>query len=167
MQQVLNLPEVETVLGDRCQYGQESKDGEPVRKCTRWMSNSTCILRALSKRCYGRGGACSRRKGGRHREVSGAEIKRSQEYPFELCKAILLGCRRQLVEDGRLVLGVAGVQRYEERMTDKQLEAAVRRVVDFEEDRTEREDLVELNSAEQQTEFRDALTGQVLVPELV
>jgi len=73
------------------------------------------------------------------------------------------------MEDGRLTLGVAGIQRFEEKMTDRQLEAAIRRVVDFEETIGGDDDTspVELNGAEQQTEFRDALTGQLLVPELV
>ena len=72
-----------------------------MKKLTRWLSNSPRVLHALSRRCTGRGGACSRPEGGRHRPVEDALARASQVYPFALCKATLMGCRRQLIDDGR------------------------------------------------------------------
>ncbi len=86
MQEVMEAEHVDSVVGDRCMYGQEARDGSPVRKATKWMSNSPWVLKALSARCAGRGGACSREQGGEHVTVSGAEARRSQEFPFQLCK---------------------------------------------------------------------------------
>ena len=151
---------VSTVIGDRCQYGQSAKDGAPVKKPTRWMSNSPRVLEALGQRCAGRGGNCSRAEGGEHVTVAGSEARRSQVFPFTLCKAILTGFRTQLVDDGRLVLGVAGIQRPEEDLSDAQLERIARRTVVS-------EDGVELFKVVENQEFRDALTGQLLQPDLV
>ena len=95
-----------------CMYGQETEHGEPMKKPTKLLTNSPFVQRALSRRCTGRGGACSRPKGGRHRAVEGSWAKKSQIYPFDLCKAILLGCRRQLEEDGRLVLGIVVIKHW-------------------------------------------------------
>ena len=47
---------------DQCQYGHEDEDGRPIKKATRWMSNSPMILESISQRCNGKGGKCS--KGG-------------------------------------------------------------------------------------------------------
>jgi len=55
VKQVMQLPGVDAVVGDRCQYGQEA-DGEPVRKATRFMSNSEEVLKRVKKRCQGRDG---------------------------------------------------------------------------------------------------------------
>ena len=93
---VLGLEGVETTISDRCQYDQESRDGEPMKKATRWMSNAAEVLRALSRRCTGRGGMCSRPRGGNHRVAEGSHTRGTQVYPFALCKAILQGCRNQL-----------------------------------------------------------------------
>ena len=49
--------------------------------------------------------------------AEGRVCKESAVYPFEFCKAILMGCRRQLVMDGRLVVGIIGIQRREEEMS--------------------------------------------------
>ena len=131
-----------------------------MKKPTRWLSNSPCVLQALSRRCQGRGGLCSRPQGGHHVTVSGKESRRSQFFPFEVCKAILAGFRKQLVEDGRLVIGVAGIQRPEEDLSDVQLERIARRTVVA-------EDGKELFKVAVDEEFRDSLTGQLLQPELV
>ena len=42
-------------------------------------------------------------------------------YTFALCKAILQGFRNQLRVDGRLVLGIVGMQRPEDKMSDVEL----------------------------------------------
>ena len=160
VEEIKELEHVETVVGDRCQYGQESRDGDPVKKATRWMSNSQEVLRMLSRRCAGHNGHCSRPSGGEHVTVAGSEAKRSQIFPFTLCKAILTGFRKQLIADGRLVLGVAGVQRPEEDLSDAQLERIVRRSTAVLEG-------VELHHIKADEEFKDAITGQALDPGMV
>ena len=93
--------------------------------------------------------------------VAGSEARRSQEFTPETCRAILQGFRRQLVYDGRLSLGIVGIQRPEEKLTDVQLGRIVgRHAGEFHED-------VDVLVAEASGEFVDALTGQPLVPELV
>ena len=158
--EIKELENVDTVVGDRCQYGQESKDGHPVKKATQWMSNSPEVLKALSQRCTGRNGQCSRPAGGDHVTVAGSEAKRSQVFPFAICKAILTGFRKQLIDDGRLVLGVAGVQRPEEDLSDAQLEKLARRSMIM-------EDGVEIHKIRVDEEFKDAITGQALDPGMV
>ncbi len=68
-------------------------------------------------------------------------------YTFQLCKVILQGFRNQLVADGRLVLGVVGVQRPEETLEDWELERMCARSLNI---------LVELNEAHGEEEFKDA-----------
>ena len=51
--------EVTTIVTDQCQLGQRDKNGGPIKKPTRWMSNSAHILGALDVRCSGKGGGCS------------------------------------------------------------------------------------------------------------
>ena len=92
----------------------------------------------------------------------GRVCKESAVYPFQRCRAILMGCRRQLVADGRLVLGIIGIQRPEEQMTDAQLLAMVTRQAIFEDDA---DPLLAVGGDE--VEFRDAITGQPLDPALV
>jgi hypothetical protein len=86
-----------------------------------------------------------------------AMCKKSQEYSFELCKAILMGCRRQLIDDGRLMVGVVGIQRAEESLSDTQLITIANLHCD--------ED-VELMAATEEM-FADSLTGQPLDPEMM
>jgi len=82
IQELLSQPGVETAVCDRCQYGQEDdRSGDPVKKPTKWMSNSQCIRESLEKRCTGQGGACSRTKGGAHRTATGRVCKESAFYP--------------------------------------------------------------------------------------
>ena len=85
---------------DQCQYGQQTLKGDPMKKPTALMSNGEEILKALDKRCSGRGGRCSRRRGGDHVMVEGKLARLSAVYPFEMCRAILVGCRNQLYADG-------------------------------------------------------------------
>ncbi len=159
---------VSTVIGDQCQYGQQTTDmAEPILKPTKWMSNSEEILKMLGRRCNGRQGWCSRPQGGKHRVCSGRHTRLAAVYPLRLCKAILYGCRNQLREDGRYVVGLIGMQpKMEDGMTDAALERRVRRLWNI-----EVEESVEIlkapRDATQQEVFRDDLTGQPLVPELV
>ena len=160
IQAVLNNEGVETVVMEQCQYGLEAEDGSPIRKSTKWMTNSPRIREMLSRRCLGKDGRCSRKLGGHHRAVSGrATCRRAQEYSFELCRAILMGCRRQLIDDGRLVVGVIGIQRPEEGLSDKQLINIAYLHLDV--------DVDILAGAVDDKGFVDSLTGQPLNREMV
>ena len=163
VQTVMALDGVRRVVGDQCQYGQQSADGVAIKKPTGWMSNSEELLKALSRRCGHRElGRCSRPKGGQHQICSGSRVTRAAAvYPMKLCKAILVGCRNQLRHDGRLTLGIVGIQHDPfDDMSDLQLERRAERLLAFAiHDSTEQ--------AEKEKVFRDDLTGQVLVPALV
>ena len=54
--------------------------------------------------------------------MSGPVAKKSQVYPEGLCRAILRGCRKQLIDDGRLTLGIVGIQYPERGMSDANLQ---------------------------------------------
>ena len=144
---------------DQCQYGFASEPGEPMQKPTKWMSNAPCVISRLEKRCQGRGGACSKATGKRHTVIQGRALcRRAQECPFAQAKEIPMGCRRQLIEDGRLVLGVAGVQRLEENMPEIALLNFVLKYADEDPE-------VQLASVAEQ-QFVDSITGQPLNAEL-
>ena len=100
IQRVKGLPGVDVVVGDQCQYGQRSQAAErPVKKPTRWMSNSPHLLESLGIRCHSGGGFCSA-TGTRHWPCTGTTARQAAIYPFQLCKAILTGFRAQLGADG-------------------------------------------------------------------
>ena len=165
MQQLMKDDRVQRSVGDQCQFGQQSHLGDPVKKPTGWLSNSPEILKALSKRCCGRGGVCSRRGGGRHVIAAGRVAREAAVYPFRLCRAILQGCRNQLLRDGTLQVGMYGLQgvfeedqtRYYDHFTGAVLEGtdvvAAERVF----------------SVQQQAHesYKDSVTGQPLRAELV
>ena len=156
IEDVLAHEDVECVVGDRCQYSQEDNDGNPVKKPTKFLSNCPEVLRSLSRRCKGQGGNCSRFGGGTHVPAAGSVTAGTAIYTFALCKAILEGFRNQMRADGRLVIGVVGVQRPEEHMSD----IALMRIC-----RAHGAD-VELNAAETKGVYTDAITGQKLDPDL-
>lgn len=157
---VLQCKGVDLVTGDRCQYGQEDDKREPVKKPTKWLSNSQEVLKQLSRRCNGREGRRSRRAGAVHSVVQGSTTKRTAIYTPELCRAILRGFRNQLVMDGRLILGTVGIQRPEEKMSDKEL----LHVAGYYGRTTYGCCNVESETGET---FHDAITGQPLRPDLV
>ncbi len=111
---LLAVPSVERVQADQCQYGAEAQRGRfrgmPIMKPTGFMTNSPRILQALSRRCTGAGGECSRRRGGRHTLCSGSVAKDAAKYPRELCRAIIKGATQQLRDDGMLKNGCFGIQ---------------------------------------------------------
>ncbi len=156
---------VQRSVGDQCQYGQQSHLGDPVRKPTGWMSNSPEILKMLSKRCAGRRGECSRRAGGRNATAAGRLAREAAVYPFRLCRAILQGCRNQLLRDGTLKTGMYGLQgvfeedqtRYYDHFTGAVLEGenlvAAERVFAVQQKMHEG--------------FKDSVTGQPLRADLV
>jgi len=174
IKEISEMQGVQHVVGDQCQYGQ-AYEGEPVRKPTGWLGNSPEVAKTLVKRCTGQGGACSRRQGGWHRSCSGPVAKAAQVYPRRLCEAILQGFRSQMIADGRLVLGVVGLQMPEEQIEGRTLEQACAAARDpmiklqahALEASAERPS-IELNAAKKDEEaFRDAITGQPLRAEMV
>ena len=100
VRRIMQIDGVRVSNADQCQYNATTKAGEPLKKPTRFMTNSSCIADALSKRCPGRGGVCSR--GAVHALCNGQRAKDAAIYPFELCRAILVGFRNQMIADGRL-----------------------------------------------------------------
>ncbi len=144
---------VDTVIGDQCQYQQEAGTGAPVKKPTKWMSNSPEVLKQLCKRCSGRGGLCSRPQGGAHRLCSGHVSRMAAVYPFELCRAILVGCRNQLQKDGIFVAELVGMHAPEEILDILELETNVEQIFNV--------------RVQGKARYRDEITGQPLIPELV
>ena len=84
-------------------------------------------------------------------------------YPEKLCRAILMGCRRQLIEDGRLVLGIVGIQYPEREASDRDLEKMCARAASSE---VENMEVLKLKGAVAAT-FKDSITGQTLRTDLV
>ena len=159
--------DVERVVGDQCQYGQADEFDNPVRKATGWMTNSPCLREALSQRCTGMHGYCSRHKGGRHRTVSGRLAREAAVYPFVLCKAILKGLQKQLRRDGLVQDHVYGIQPLWEE------EAVTTTYRDFETGTLlsaveyKHMEGVFATQAKCAEKFIDGMTGQPLDPELV
>ena len=90
--QLLSSDGVGKVEMDQCQLGQSDSAGSPIRKPTQWMSNGQHVVKALHKRCPGRGGWCQQGKAWkRHRPCYGAVAKAAAIYPFKMCRAILEG----------------------------------------------------------------------------
>ncbi|MDP7318828.1 MAG: hypothetical protein QGH12_11695, partial [SAR324 cluster bacterium] len=191
IQELMNMESVMTVIGDQCQYGQANDRDEPIRKATRWMSNSPAVLKQLSQRCLGRDRRCSRPKGGTHALCSGMTARRAAAYPLKLCKKILQGCHNQLRLEVRLQPGTVGIQpnftvAEKERaetgeaeglpMEELSLEhAPVELLNALRECNLTPQLLVDMcspcpvltNPVDMGEQFRDAITGQLLRPELV
>ena len=123
VKELLARDDVQLGEADQCQYGAEAvhgKDiGKPLKKPTGFMSNAPELVKALSKRCSGRNGQCSRAKGGTHTPTSGRTARDSERYSDELCRAILHGMRQQMRSDGILQPGCYGLQAREEEQQEK------------------------------------------------
>ena len=149
MEELMKIPGVELTHGDQCQYGARVArgplKGRPVKKPSGFLSNSRCLSRALSRTCSGTKGACSR--GGQHAQCSGRIAREAAIYLRELCQAVIKGIVEQLKEDRLLKSGCFGVQ-----------------VPDDEE---EIESLCQEASTGYSGKFKDDITGQVLLDELV
>ena len=103
VRRVADSENVDTVVVDQCQYGQCDGDGNPIKKPTRWMSNSPHILRSLSARCTGRGGWCSGTNAlKKHIPASGRIARDAAIYQFQLCRATLEGLREEMISRGRM-----------------------------------------------------------------
>jgi hypothetical protein len=64
------------------------------------MTNAPELAKELTNRCSGRGGSCSRPEKGTHTQCRGKTARMAAIYHFKLCRAILVGFRRQLKADG-------------------------------------------------------------------
>jgi hypothetical protein len=156
VRETMAMPGVDSEWGDQCQYGQEAGTGSPVKKPTRWMSNSPAILAKLRAKCHGKRGNCSRPGGGQHSSCIGRTARTAAIYPLKLCKAILQGCHAQLREDGRILVGHVGIGPREcDSWCDAKLEAKVEKLWK-----------VQIHK-EGPEEYKDSVTGQPLIPSLV
>ena len=149
--ELLEVPGVELVHTDQCQFGAEARrggrKGSPVKKPTGFLTNSPALARTLARRCEGQRGSCTRPKGGSHVICEGVVARDAAVYPRELCRAVLRGITAQLREDRRLQPGCYGLQ----ALNDD--EEAVRSALGPEQGFSGK--------------YRDDLTGQVLKDTLV
>ena len=148
---LMKIDGVERVIGDQCQYGAEVQRGRlrgaPVLKPSGFLSNSPRIREALSQRCKGTRGSCSRPQGGKHVVLEGSLTKDAAVYPRKLCQAVLRGCAAQLRDDRRLKPGCFGIQALD--------------------DEEEIHDNLYGKEQGYSGEYKDDLTGQVLRDDLV
>ena len=75
VQEILAMKGVLRVVGDQCQYGQQTDQGHPLKAPTGFISNAPELLNHLSNRCFGKHGIRSRTTGGKH---SALERKRGE-----------------------------------------------------------------------------------------
>jgi hypothetical protein len=147
---------VEKATCDQCLYGSSAENGESVEKPTTFMTNAPELAKELRNRCQGRGADCSRPEGGSHAQCRGKTARMAAVYHFKLCRAILVGFRRQLQKDGICKDGFIG-------MMEKDLEPQQLPVLSFTNNHGESLN-VQIDSGEI---FTDDLTGQLLDPVLV
>ena len=76
------------MICDQCIFGQATESGDPVKKPTGFLTNSTEIAVTLAKRCEGRDGRCGRPAGGYHAPCIGKVAQRAAIYHDQLCEAI-------------------------------------------------------------------------------
>ena len=120
------------------------------------MSNAEELTKELTARCHGKNSQCGRPEGGTHKQCRGKTARLAAMYRLTLCRAILVGFRRQLQHDGKCRDGFIG-------MLDSGLK------------RCEKAPMLQIGYGDQMFEvkvdnkpiFRDDLTGQVLDPVLV
>ena len=101
MQELEKESGVLTSVIDQCMYGSETPGSEPIKKPTRFITNSAEMIKQLSQRCLGKNGDCSRARGGTHQQCRGRIARMAAVYSFNLCRAILVGFRNQLRADGK------------------------------------------------------------------
>ena len=152
--------EVVTATCDQCLYGSEAPDGSPIKKPTTFMTNATELAGELGQRCQGRGGECSRRKGGSHAQCRGKVARMAAVYDFKLCRAILVGFRKQLQKDGLCKDGFTGM--LEASMEREETPLALPCMLLS----GKNGEVLKVQVSNSET-FRDDLTGQELDPQLV
>jgi len=90
------------VLSHMCAFGMEVEDNLGkglVKKPTGFMTNAPLLANRLSRQCKG---------DRRHIMILGGRSRRTEVYPDELCKEILVGLKDQMRKDGRLCAGGLG-----------------------------------------------------------
>ena len=109
------------------QYGSEvlvgKYKGQPIKKPIGFLSNGSKVLKALTQRCGGRDGLCTRKRGGKHALCSGRAARDAARYPPGLVKAIIRGIRDELHSRGVMKRGEFGMHAVDE---DVLLEAELR-----------------------------------------
>ena len=83
-----------------------------------FMSNSPVMLGHLNRRCFGKGGICTRPRGGVHAECMGKRAQRAAIFQEELCVTILRGLRDQLIQDGKMLNNEIGIMVGESAVED-------------------------------------------------
>ena len=149
-------PGVVKATCDQCQYGSKAEDGSPIKKPTAFLTSATEMANELRDRCQGRGGDCSRRQGGQHAQCRGKTARMAAVYDFKLCRAILVGFRKQLSKDGICRDGFVGM--LNARLEQESLEV-------FE--HIDPNGQIFHIHIEGEPIYRDDLTGQLLEPALV
>ncbi len=148
---LMSVEGVELIHADQCQHGAEVVTGimrgMPIKKATGFLSNAPRLLECLRRRCQGTGGACSRRKGGRHVTCEGRIARDAARYSKTLCKAIIKGMIKEMHYTGIARPGEVGLN----AVTD-----------DAEDERN-------MKGPEQgySGRYKDDITGQILNDELV
>ena len=90
-------------------YGQQTIEGQPIKKPTGFMGNCPALMKLLQKRCQGRHGMCSRHGGGQHQPCLGKIAQRAAIYHDKLCETVLRGLAQQLAQDRRIRPGEHGI----------------------------------------------------------
>ena len=151
IERLQEIPGVELVHADQCQYGAEVNigvhRGKPIKKPTGFLSNAPKLLEHLRRRCEGRGGECSRQKDGRHAICEGRIARDAAKYSRGLCKAMVRGMLAEMRHTGITRPGEIGLN----AVTD-----------DAEDERNLRGPEQGYSGA-----YRDDVTGQVLKDALV
>ena len=80
-----------------------------MKKPTGFLTNGKCITAALSRRCQGRDGRCSRPGGGNHAECNGKIAREAAIYPRALCRAMIRGIVKELKSRGIIREGEIGL----------------------------------------------------------
>ena len=87
VRRVQELPGVQIVTGDQCQYGLRVREEEELnRKPTRFLVNSERMAGKLSRRCD---------NSHSHQALEGGRAKLAEKYPKELCKAMVQGLKEE------------------------------------------------------------------------
>lgn len=113
---VMKLDHVRVVRGDQCMFDLRVREGEErSKKATKFMSNSEKILRRLDIRCDGQH---------THQELMGGRAKKAEEYPPELCEAVVQGLKDENLTD-KIYVGVFPAEDAEDQEKELDLEDAL------------------------------------------
>ena len=124
VQKILELPGVQRVRADQCQFGLRTSPHEELhRKPTDFMVNSREVAHRLSVRCQG---------GHRHQPLMNGRAKKAEQYPPALCKAMVDGLKGEC-EKSHSVVFVQEFEVYSQEEPEEDIEDALDRVQEAEE----------------------------------